>query len=82
MTCIALSDIRARANRLPVAWLRDMLAAGEESSSGSHRCYPNGEAEAIAARYAGFAASTADQHERRAARAGRVSGCCDRADQF
>lgn len=75
MICISEQAILEKARSMPIAYLSDCRSASTPNDMGEW-CF---EAEAytvIANRYSKYKLSQADPY------AERISGCCDRADQY
>jgi hypothetical protein len=73
--CIPETSIREKARKMPVAYLADCQAASTPNDKGDW-CFELSAYTKLARRYAKFSASEADPYRE------RISGCCDRADQY
>lgn len=75
MICVPESLIRDKARRMPIGYLADCQAASTPNSKAEWCFWPKDYAD-IANKYARYSVSEADPYRE------RISGCCDRADQY
>lgn len=75
MICVSEADIRAKARKMPLAYLADCQGNSTPNDKGQW-CFTKEAYNAIRERYRGYAVSEADPYR------SRISGCCDRADQY
>lgn len=75
MICVPESAIREKAKAMPVAYLSDCQAASTPNEKGEW-CFELADYAELANRYAKYRRSEADPYRE------RISGCCDRADQY
>lgn len=75
MICVPESAIREKAKKLPVAYLADCQAASTLNEKGEW-CFELQAYADLANKYAKYSLSEADPYRE------RISGCCDRADQY
>jgi hypothetical protein len=78
MICVPDETIRAKAAKMPIAYLADCQAAATIRTEDGHWCFAPEDFFRIRRQYRGYATSEADPF-----REGEpISGCCDRADQY
>lgn len=75
MICVPEQAIRDKARKMPLAYLPDCQAASTPNEKGEW-CFELQAYADIANRYAKYSVSEADPYRE------RISGCCDRADQY
>ena len=75
MICVSETSIREKARILPIAYLSDCEAASTRNEKGDW-CFELQAYADLANRYARYSVSEADPYRP------RISGCCDRADQY
>jgi hypothetical protein len=75
MMCVTEAAIREKARKMPVAYLADCQAASTPNEKGEW-CFELEAYADLANKYARYTASEADPYR------SRISGCCDRADQY
>lgn len=75
MICVSEQAVREKAKKLPMSYLADCQSASTPNEGGEWCFEPAAYAE-IARRYAKYSVSEADPYR------SRISGCCDRADQY
>ena len=82
MKCFPKDQIHGWVRSRPVGYLRELEAAGAWSRSGAHLCIEEAAFAEISARFDKYVPSNMEAGHREAlAHGGRISGCCDRADQ-
>ena len=78
MICVSDETLRDKASKMPIGYLADCQAAATIRAEDGHWCFTVEDFQRIRRKYRGYAVSEAEQY-----RAGeRISGCCDRADQY
>lgn len=75
MICVAEQVIREKARKLPISYLADCQAASTPNDKGEW-CFELQAYATLANKYAKYSLSDADPYR------SRISGCCDRADQY
>lgn len=75
MICIPEQAIREKARKLPIGYIADCQAVSTPNQKGEW-CFELQAYADLANRYAKYAVSEADPYR------SRISGCCDRADQY
>lgn len=75
MICISEAAILEKARKMPVGYLADCRAASKPNDKGEW-CFELQSHADIANKYAKYSLSVADPYRE------RISGCCDRADQY
>jgi hypothetical protein len=75
MICIPELLIREKARKMPIGYFPDCLAAATPNDNGDW-CFELQVYADLANRYAKYSVSQADPYR------SRISGCCDRADQY
>jgi hypothetical protein len=75
MICFTEKAIRNKARKMPIAYLSECEALRVKGSDGLW-CYTPENLEAIRKKFGTYRVSTADPYR------SRISGCCDRADQY
>jgi hypothetical protein len=75
MICVPEQTIRDKARKLPISYLADCQAASTSNDKGEY-CFELQAYADLANRYAKYSVSEADPYR------SRISGCCDRADQY
>lgn len=75
MICVPEAAIRLRARKMPIGYLQDCQAASTPNEHGEW-CFELQAHADIANKYARYRISEADPYRE------RISGCCDRADQY
>jgi len=75
MMCIPEQAIREKALKMPIAYLGDCQAASTPNDKGEW-CFDLKAYADLANKYSKYSVSVADPYRR------RISGCCDRADQY
>jgi hypothetical protein len=75
MICVPESAIREKARKMPIAYLADCQAASHPNDKGEW-CFELSAYAVLANRYRKYSVSEADPYRT------RISGCCDRADQY
>lgn len=73
--CVAESAIREKARKMPLAYVADCQAVSTPNERGEW-CFELKAYAELANKYAKYAVSEADPYRP------RISGCCDRADQY
>lgn len=75
MMCIPEQAIREKARKMPISYLADCQAASTPNDKGEW-CFDLKTYADLANKYSKYAVSQADPYRP------RISGCCDRADQY
>lgn len=75
MICVSEQAIREKARKLPVSYLADCKGASTPNDRGEW-CFEPAAYASLANKYARYRPSEADPYH------ARISGCCDRADQY
>jgi len=73
--CVPEASIREKARKMPVGYLDECQAASTPNDKGEW-CFEPKVYAALARKYSRYSTSTADLYRE------RISGCCDRADQY
>ena len=73
--CISESAIRDKARKMPIAYLADCKAASTPNEKGEW-CFDLQAYADLANKYSRYSRSEANPYR------SRISGCCDRADQY
>jgi hypothetical protein len=73
--CVEESAIREKARKMPIGYVSDCQAASTPNDKGEW-CFELKAYADLANRYAKYSVSEADPYR------SRISGCCDRADQY
>jgi hypothetical protein len=73
--CVPETVIREKARKMPISYLADCQAASTPNDKGEW-CFELKTYTDLAKRYAKYSVSEADPDR------SRISGCCDRADQY
>jgi hypothetical protein len=75
MICVPKATINEKARKMPIAYLADCQAASTPNEKGEW-CFELQAYADLANKYARYSVSEADPYR------SRISGCCDRADQY
>jgi hypothetical protein len=75
MICVPEQAIRDKARKMPVAYLADCQGASKPNEKGEW-CFELQTYADLANKYSRYSRSQADPYRE------RISGCCDRADQY
>jgi hypothetical protein len=75
MMCVAETVIREKARKMPISYLADCQAVSTPNDAGEW-CFDLRAYADLANKYARYTVSEADPYR------SRISGCCDRADQY
>jgi hypothetical protein len=76
MICVSAETMQAKATKMPIGYLQDCQAVAVIKPQSGHWCFDPADFDRIRNKYRGFAVSAADPYRE------RISGCCDRADQY
>jgi hypothetical protein len=74
--CVPQEVLEQKAKKMPIAYMADCKAAA--TISGGQWCFSVKDYQTIRQKYRGYAVSESD----RFVKGERISGCCDRADQY
>jgi hypothetical protein len=75
MICVPKQSIEDKARKMPIGYFADCKAASTPNNKGEW-CFELEIYADLAKRYAKYSVSEADPYR------SRISGCCDRADQY
>ena len=74
MICVSLQVLHAKAKTMPIGYLEDCRA--HATVSDDQYCFTAKDFKKLVAKYRRYSVSDSDPYRE------RISGCCDRADQY